>query len=201
MATANVRPYQIIAGVVDIYVAPVDTAFPAVTDEYGAGGFGSATWRKLGHTDGGVKVGHPQTVVALRTDQVTAPVKAVRSEEDLQITFSLAEVTPANYAMVLNQSVAGATVNAGNKTITLYRGGAGVETFALLCRGSHLSPEGDYHLQYEVPSVYQAGEPEVEYTKDAKALLACEFMAIAANAFVEGTSDADIFGVLRVGTA
>lgn len=201
MPTANVLPYQIIAGVCDIYVAPVNSAFPAVDDEYGDAGFGTALWRKLGHTDGGIKVGHPQTVVALRTDQVTAPVKAVRSEEDLVITFSLAEVTAANYALVLNQAVAGATVNAGNKTITLYRGGSGVETFALLCRGQNLSPEGDYHLQYEVPSVYQSGEPEVEYTKDAKALLACEFMAIAALAFEEGSDDADIFGVLRIGTA
>jgi hypothetical protein len=201
MPAANVLPYQIIAGVADVYVAPVSTAFPAIDDAYGDAGFGTATWRYLGHTDGGIKVGHPQTVVALRTDQVTAPVKAVRSEEDLTIAFSLAEVTPANYALVLNQSTVGAQVDGNSLTLTLYRGGFGVETFSLLVRGEHLSPEGDYNLQYEVPSVYQSGEPEVEYTKDAKALLACEFMAIAALAFSGDAEDADIFGILRVGTA
>lgn len=196
MPAANTAPYQIIAGVCDVYVADVGTPFPAIDAVPG-----SATWRALGHTDGGIKVAHPQTVVALRTDQVTAPVKAVRSEEDLQITFSLAEVTPENYALVLNQNATGPATEGTDKVVTLYRGGFGVETFALLVRGEHLSPEGDYNLQYEVPTVYQAGEPEVEYTKDAKALLACEFMAIAASAFAAGTDDADIFGVLRVATA
>lgn len=198
MPAANVLPYQIVAGVCDVYVAPVGTTFPAVDDAYGDPGFGTTVWRKLGHTDGGITVGHPQTVVELRTDQVTAPVKAVRSEENLEISFSLAEVTPENYAMVLNQAVAGPTTSGNSKVINLYRGGFGVETFALLVRGEHLSPLGDFNLQYEVPSVYQQGEPSVEYTKDAKALLAVNLMAIAALAFSGTATDDDIFGVLRI---
>lgn len=196
MPAANQLPYQIIAGVCDLYVAPVGTTPPAVDATPGT------EWRALGHTDGGIKVQHTQTIVELRTDQVTAPVKGVRSEEGLEITFSLAEVTPENYAMVLNQSVAGAAtdVGTGDKVITLYRGGFGVETFALLCRGEHLSPEGDFNLQYEVPSVYQSAAPEVEFTKDAKALLACTMTAMGALAFDPASDDADIFGILRVGT-
>lgn len=195
MPAANQLPYQIIAGVCDLYAAPVGTAFPAVSATPGT------AWRPLGHTDGGIKVQHSQTIVELRTDQVTAPVKGVRSEEGLEITFSLAEVTPENYAMVLNQSVAGPATVGSDKVITLYRGGFGVETFALLCRGEHLSPEGDFNLQYEVPSVYQSAAPEVEFTKDAKALLACTMTAMGALAFDPASDDADIFGVLRVGTA
>lgn len=196
MPAANQKPFQIIAGVVDLYVAPVDTAFPLVTATPGT------AWRKLGHTDGGVKTQHSQTIVELRTDQVTAPVKGVRSEEGLNITFSLAEVTPENYAMALNQVVAGpATDINGHKVVTLYRGGFGVETFAFLARGAHLSPEGDFNLQYEVPTVYQSGSPEVDYTKDAKALLACTLTAMGALAFEDSFDDDDIFGVLRVGTS
>jgi hypothetical protein len=193
---ANVVPYQIIAGVCDIYVAPFGTAFPAVDADPVP-----APWRYLGHTDGGITVRHTQTVVELRTDQVTAPVKGVRSEENLEIGFAVAELSAENYAMVLNQNEAGPTDNGDNKEVNLYRGGFGVETMAMLVRGEHLSPEGDFNLQYEVPSVYQAEAPEVAFTKDEKALLNCNFMAIAANAFIEGTDDADIFGVLRVGTA
>lgn len=202
MATANVQPYEIVAGPAKVYVAAVGTPFPAIDSVYGVDvDFGTATWKSLGHTDGGVQASHAQTIVPLRTDQVTAPVKMVRSEEDLEITFSLAELKIQNYATVLNQAIAGATVDGNSKKINLYRGGSGVETFALLVRGDQLSPEGPYNLQYEVPNAYQGGAPQTAYTKDAKALLACAFMAIAANAFVPGTDDEDIFGVFRVGTA
>lgn len=194
----NVTPYEIIAGPAKVYLAPVGTAFPAVDALEAAF---NVAWIPLGHTDGGVKVMHGQTIVPLRTDQVTAPVKAVRSEEDLEISFSIVELTLENYATVLNQGVAGVTDNGGNKEINLYRGGSGIETFALLARGDQLSPYGPYNLQYEVPSVYQSAPPEVEYTKDAKALLGCTFTAIAAGAFVDGAEDSDIFGVLRAGTA
>ena len=200
MAATNVQPYEIVAGPARVFIAPVGTVFPAIDSEYGDGDFGTATWADLGHTDGGVQVAHSQTIVALRTDQVTAPVKMVRSEEDLEITFSLAELTLENYATTLNQF--GDVVDvSGNRSINLYRGGSAVETFALLVRGEQLSPYGPYHLQYEVPNVYQSGNPETAYTKDAKALLAVAFMAIAANAFVDGTDDSDIFGVLRAGKA
>ncbi len=196
MPAANTRPFQIIAGVADVYVAPVDTDFPAVDEAPGT------AWRKLGHTDGGIKVGHTQTIVELRTDQVTAPVKGVRSEENLQITFSLAEVTPENYAMALNAAAAGPDTDmaTNDKIVSLYRGGFGVETVAMLIRGEHLSPEGDFNLQYEVPSAYQSGSPEVDFVKDNKAMLACQFNVIAADAFSGTATDADIFGVLRVGT-
>jgi hypothetical protein len=192
----NVAPFQIIAGAADVYVASTGTAFPAVNVDPGT------AWRKLGHTDGGINVRHTQTVVELRTDQTTAPVKAVRTEEGLEIGFSLAEVTPANYALALNHaSSPHADDGSGNKVVALYRGGFAVETVAMLVRGQHLSPQGDFNLQYEVPSVHQSGAPDVAYTKDAKALLICAFNAVGAGAFNPGFSDDDIFGVLRVGTA
>lgn len=200
MSAANTRPYEIIAGVVDLYVAPVDTSFPDVDEAVGT------AWTRLGHTSGGVKVKHSQTIVELRTDQVTAPVKAVRSEEGLEIGFSLAEVTAENYAIALNQASKGMVTgtgladNDGNKRVTLYRGGAGVETVAFLARGAHLSPEGDFAIQYEVPSVYQSESPEADFTKAEMAQLACKFMAVAANAFEDGTDDEDIFGTLVIGT-
>jgi hypothetical protein len=200
MAAANTKPYEIIAGVVDIYVAPVDTQFPDVDETVGT------AWTRLGQTDGGVKVKHSQVIVELRTDQVTAPVKAVRSEEGLEIDFALAELTAENYAIALNQAskgMAGGTGlvdDNGSKRVTLYRGGSGVETVAFLARGAHLSPEGDFNIQYEVPSVYQSESPEADFTKDAKALLACKWMAIAANAFELDADDEDIFGTLVIGT-
>lgn len=196
MPAANVLPYQIIAGVCDVYFAPVGEPFPAVDAVPGG------NWLHIGHTDGGITVRHAQTVVPLRTDQVTAAVKAVRSDEDLEVSFSLAELTADNYALALNQvaSTPVADGGASGKVVNLYRGGFGVETLALLVRGEHLSPEGDFNLQYEIPSAYQSEAPEAEFTKDAKAMLAVTFTAIAALAFEPGSDDADIFGVLRIGT-
>ncbi|MDP9302935.1 MAG: hypothetical protein M3O92_00305 [Actinomycetota bacterium] len=198
MPAQNQQPFVIVAGVTDVYVAPVGTEFPDV--DAAKSTFGTE-WRYLGHTDGGCKVGHAQTIVELRTDQVTAPVKGVRSEESLSITFNLAEVTPENYALALNQAIAGPTTDGDNKVVSLYRGGFGVETVAMLVRGDHLSPEGDFNLQYEVNAAYQSGSPEVDYVKDAKAVLACQFNVIAAEAFSGSATDADIFGCLRVGTS
>jgi hypothetical protein len=177
-----------------VYVAPTGTAFPNVSDSESS--FGTQ-WIRLGQTEGGVKAAHGQTIVELRTDQTTAPVKAIRSEETLEVTFSLAELTLEHYAVALNRALEGPTVGGSDKSVQLYRGGFQVETLALFVRGDHLSPYGDKNLQYEVPVAFQAGDPETEYVRDNKAVLACSFHVIADPDRVD---DDDAFGVLRAGT-
>jgi hypothetical protein len=198
---ANVKPYEVIVGAADVYFAPTGTTFPSLSDTYtpgsGFGGTGTA-WKKVGYTDGGVKVGHPQTIVEIRTDQVTAPIKAVRSEESLEITCNIVTLSNTNYALALNQAIAGPTTGGSDETLDLYRGGSQVETFAFLVRGDHHSSHGDFPRQYEVPVVFQADSPEVEYIKDGASVLACSFHAIADP---DRSSDAETFGVLREGTA
>ena len=81
-------------------------------------------------------------------------------------------------------------------TVRATRGGSHSETVALLVRGPSLSPYGDFNLQYEVPAVYEAGEPEIEFTKADKAVLAVTFMAIADP---DRTADKNSFGFLRAG--
>ncbi len=277
MSTA---PYEIIAGPADLWVAPVGETFPDV-DDAPAGG-----WVALGDTEGGVKAKHSQSIELLRTDQSTGPVKAIRSEEMLEISTNLAHLTLENFAYLLNRvtvgtsygdsaatlttALAGAnndllftaqtageagndiriryvvaglgtalsvavvgndiTVNvatdgggaatstaaqvdaalaasgptnaliaaanapandgtgvvvafdytnlasgADAKDITLYQG-MDATTFALLVRGP--SPYGDFELQYEVPFVVQTDEPEAEFVRDNKAVLAAKFCAI-----------------------
>ena len=190
---ANVKPFEIVAGPAKAWIAATGTAFPALTAAESA--FGTQ-WIALGQTDGGVKVKHSQTVNEILTDQVTAPVKAVREQEGLEISMNLAELSLANYAVALNQGISGANVAAGERNTELYRGGSQVETVALLVRGPSLSPYGDFNLQYEVPAVYEAGEPEIEFTKADKAVLAVTFMAIADP---DRTADKNSFGFLRAG--
>ena len=176
-----------------MYFAQTGTAFPAVS----LGTPGSA-WVEVGYTEGGVKVASPQNVVELRADQVTGPIKAVRSEESLEITFSIANLKLENFALALNRAIAGPTVAAGERSVPLYRGGFQVETFAFLARGNNLSPYGNLHLQFEVPACFQAESPEEEFTKDNKAMLSVGLHAIADP---NRATDNEAFGRLRAATS
>lgn len=191
---ANTQPYEIVAGPLDTYYAAVGTAMPSIDipdDSLKTGG----TWHYMGYTEGGVKAAHPQTVVELRADQTTGVVKAVRSEEGLELTFDIASVTLENYALALNQAITGPDTSVvGETSVKLYRGGFQVETFAFLARQGHLSPYADGALQFEVPVVFQAGAPEDTFTKDNKAVL-----AISLHAMVDPNraNDGESFGRLR----
>lgn len=194
---ANTQPYEILAGPLDVYYAATGTPFPGVgtTDQVIKDG---GTWTFIGYTEGGVKVAHPQNIVEIRADQVTGVVKAVRSEEGLEITFDIASLTLENYALALNQAIAGPdSTTPGQKSVKLYRGGFQVETVALLARQGHLSPYGDKALQFEVPACFEAGSPEDTHTKDNKAVLAVSFHAIVDP---NRANDSEAFGRVRAAT-
>lgn len=171
-----VAPFEIIAGPAKPYVAPVGTAFPLVDDDPAA--FDPA-WIPLGETEGGVTVRHTQTIEQLRTDQHTGPVKAIRTEEGLEIEFGLAELTIENFSRALGiatvNSDAGGAGIAPTKSLWLKRG-VDVNRFGLLVRGP--SPYGDWNMQWEVPVVIQSEEPEVEFVKDDKSILSCVWVAM-----------------------
>ena len=192
---ANTQPYEILAGPLSVYFAPTETPFPAITDTDETITDGG-TWTPIGFTEGGIKVAHPQTVVELRADQVTGVIKAVRSEEGLEITFDIASLTLENYALALNQAITGPGTSAGEKYVKLYRGGFQVETFSLLCRQGHLSPYGDKPLSFEVPVVFEAGSPEDTHSKDNKAVL-----AVSLHAMVDPNraDDSESFGRVNAG--
>ena len=188
---ANTRPYEVVAGPLEVYFAPTGTAYPAIA------GTVPPAWTHIGLTEGGVRVGHPQTVVEISADQVTGPIKAVRSEEGLEITFSIVNLTLERYAIALNRAIAGPTTGAGDKSLPLYRGGFQVNTFRFLARGNNLSPYADKHMQFEVPVVFEAGSPEAGFTKDDKAMLEVSLHAIVDP---DRTSDDESFGRLRTAT-
>ncbi len=197
MTQTNTEPFEIIAGPLNVYFAPTGTPFPGIT-ETDQQIQDDGTWTPVGFTEGGVNVAHPQTIVELRADQVTGPIKAVRSEEALEITFDIASLTLENYALALNQAIDGPGTAAGEKHVALYRGGFQVETLALLCRQGHLSPYADAPLSFEVPVCFQAGAPTDSFTKDNKAVLAVSFHALVDPDRVDDESS---FGFVRGGTA
>lgn len=183
-------PYEIIAGPARVYLAASGTAFPAINAVPGAG------WTDMGMTEGGVTVRHTQSVEVISTDQYTAGVKGIRTEEGVEISFSFAELTLERYKWVMN-NVAVTTVAGppATKEIQLYRG-VDVTRHAILVRGA--SAYGNFDSQYQVPVVIQTDEPEVAFVKDDKSVLAATFTALLDLA---AATDAERFGKLVMQTA
>ncbi len=136
---------SILTGVGRLYIAPVGTAFPALTATP------ASPWRDLGDTQDGVDVEHDDKKEKTRTDQRTGAVKAERTEEEAIIKTKLAEHTLENLADALGVTLTDtppASGTIGTREIHLYRG-AKVNEYAVLYRG--YSPYYDGPAQYQVP--------------------------------------------------
>lgn len=190
-------PYEIIMSPFEVWVAPVGESYPDV-DETPAG-----NWAKLGtngkfnYSEDGVTVTHNQSVSAHRTLGSTGPVKATRTEEDLMVSLVLEDLTAEQYAKILNNvSVTDTPPGAGTpgtRDFTL-RQGRDVSTFALLVKGP--SSYGDsFNAQYQVPRVFQNGNPALVFNKGDAAGLAVEFMALEDP---NAASEAERFGKLVI---
>lgn len=184
-------PYQIIAGPADVFVAAVGTSFPAI-NVASSTNTPPAGWTALGKTQGGVTVKYSQTVDQISVDQETAPVKAVRSSEGLDITFALVELTIATIAYFMNQTtVTTVTGPPHDQDIPLHRGRS-VARNALLVRGD--SPYGSWFMQYEVPVVVMTDSPQMDFAENKVAAAQLTFTAIAD---LTQATDAARFGTLR----
>jgi hypothetical protein len=182
-------PYEVIAGIASVYLAPFDTPFPATN------GTPSSPWVALGRTEGGVHVRLDQEVKLLRSDIHSGAVGAIRTSEALEITFSLVDLTVENMARALND----ATVTTGGapttRSIPLVRQRL-VAKHALLVRGD--SPYGNFNAQWEVPRVINTDSIELDYTKDDKAVLATKWIALEDTSV---SNEKDRFGFFRAQSA
>jgi len=175
-------PYEIVAGPLTLYLAPVATAFPAVDAA------SSGSWIKAGssgdrnYDESGVTVSHSQSVNEVTPAGAVGPVKAFRTGEALKIMVTLWDTTLEQYAAALNgntvSTTAAATGTAGFKKIGLSKGQS-VKLYALLARGGGLSPYGEgWSTQYEVPICYQSADPKPVYVKGKPAGIELEFTAL-----------------------
>jgi hypothetical protein len=170
-------PNEIIAAPLTVYVAPLATAFPAVNAAPAGAWFKLGTSGDKNYDEEGVTVTHEQTIETFTPAGGTAPRKAWRTEEGLLIEFTLVDLTPEQYAKVLNDATV--TTDAGppaikRQDILL---GLSVKALALLARGKS-SVNNALTAQYEVPIVYQAAAPAPVYAKGAPTGLACQFVAL-----------------------
>lgn len=173
-------PYDIIAGPADVWIAGLDEVFPLVSADVTEG---ANDWYYLGYTDGGVQITHNQDQTELMVDQVTVPVKRMRTTEALTVEFSIASIDMTKYAKVMDDAtvttaaqVAGPPIEPGTEAFYFYRG-TQITMQKMLIRAP--SPLGPGIMQYEIPRVVQTGEPQITYVRDNKAVLACQFVAMA----------------------
>lgn len=192
-------PHHIIAAPYTIYLAPVGTIFPRIDEPEASF---DPDWFKLGaagakdYDEAGVTVSHDQSLEYFRGADSTVPRKAFRTEEDLLIGLTLADLSPEQYAKILNdaavRTVVAAAGVAGEQSFNLYQGPQAA-FFALLARGMS-TVDNDLVAQYEVESCIQDGTPAPVYTKGTPALLEAQFRAMDATG--EGN-----MGTLRTQTA
>jgi hypothetical protein len=167
----NPEPREVIMGPMELWMAAVGTAFPAPDAAPGAG------WTKIGksgnanYTEDGVTIEASQTLAFFRGLGSTLPVKAVRSEEDIVVSVSIADMTAEQLSLAFNgnvvTSVSAGVGTPGTKSIQLERGSA-VTQFALLARGA--SPYADTgYGQFELPVCVNDTTGELNYNKSGDA--------------------------------
>lgn len=193
-------PFEVISAPGEIWVAPAATTFPDLDDAPGAAGFtlvGTSGSKSI--TEPGITVRHMQTIEtdAFRSLGGTGPVGAARPNEDLEIEFTLMDISATEYARALDPGItvtdtAPGSGVPGTLNFPLIRG-AFVTQQAVLVRFD-VSPEetsvaDDFKSQLEVPRMVQVATPAPVFVKAAPAMLLYIWRAIE--------DPADGFGKLR----
>lgn len=189
-------PFEIVGAPYTVWVADVGTAVPDIDAAPAVGWTKLGTSGALNYDEDGVTVSHGQNIETFTPAGGTTPRKAFRTEEAITVSLKLADLSPEQYARILNDAaittVAAGVGVPGEKSFSIYQGPT-VATMAMLVRGPS-SVDDALNAQYELASVYQSGEPEPQYTKGQVALLDCEFTILDAA----GTGNV---GTLRIQTA
>lgn len=176
-------PEEVLAYPLTMFLAPVGTTMPAIDDE--PADF-DAAWEKLGtegdlnYGDSGVVVSHGETVFDFTPAGSTMPTKRFRVGESLLTKLELVDLSPEQYAMVMNDAqlttVAPHMGVAGEKSFSLFRGDS-VESFAVLLRGK--SPvDNDLNLQYEVPKAFVSVNGDATFNKGVATALPIEMQMV-----------------------
>lgn len=164
---------EIVAAPLQLWLGPVGTAYPLIDDAvstFDPAWVSVGTNGNLDQDSNGVTVTHNETLSTFTPSGSTVPVGAWRTDESLEVAVAIADFSPAQYAMALNNAtvttvaaITGAGARAGYASVPLMQGTT-VATFALLARGvSGLNPDGN--AQYEVPCCYQSANPAPVFKK------------------------------------
>jgi hypothetical protein len=177
------EPFHIIGSPLTLYVAEPGTAFPTLDDtpaRFDPAWFLIGTDGAKDYDEAGVTVTHSDSLNYFRGAGSTGPRKAFRTEEDLTVGITLADLSPEQYAKQMNdaavRTVAADVGRMGTREFQLLKG-LKVVGYSLLARGISALDE-ELPAQYEVPLAVQSGSPAPVYTKGNAALLECTWTSL-----------------------
>lgn len=180
-------PEQNLAFPITLYLAPVDTAMPAIDDD--PADFDPA-WEVLGtdgdkdYDDSGVVMSQSETVFDLVPAGSTSVKKRFRTGESNLVKVNLIDVAPDAYAKVMNdaqiETIAPTTGVAGEKRFSLHRGDQ-VASFAVLGRGVS-AVDNDLNMQFEWPKAFVSVNGDTTFNKGVAAALPVEIQPIIITA-------------------
>lgn len=171
---AATTPYGQLVGPCTVYLAAALTAEPAVNATPGA------SWTEIGATTGDQQaISKKAPNQYLYDNEHQGPVKAVTPQEDPMIGFTLANLTHAHLARMIN-SVSTITTAAGPPAVSRVpiKSGYIPTEYAILVKGLADSPFGNFPAQWYIPRGVFEKTVEILRGKDKRAELACEFKAL-----------------------
>jgi hypothetical protein len=193
-------PLEIIAGPLELWLAPEGEAFPDVDTAPAGNWVKVATSGDRNYAEDGVTVRHSQTIREVMTAGAMGAVKAFRESEALAIAVTILDVSLEQYKLALNGNTVTTTAagsgTPGTKSIGLSNGET-LTTYALLARGRS-AYSAAMAAQYEVERCYQGANPQPVFRKGVPAGIALEFMALEDGS---ASSEAERFGRLIHQTA
>lgn len=157
-------PQEIIAKPLELWIGTTGTAFPTLDDSPG-----DSNWTLLGeagdknYTEDGVTLNLAQTIEEWTPAGGTMARKAFRTNESLEFSVVVADITAEVMALVFNDNPVIEDATVVTKEVSLLRG-LGVAEHSLVARGA--SPyDNDLLGQFQVPRCYMSSEPSVVYAK------------------------------------
>ncbi len=169
------NPVEIICSPYEIYITTGTDAFPDVQIAPSGGWILLGTNGKNNQAEGGVTVENTQTLNYVRVEGRTGPAKAYRTEEDQKVSFTLLDMSLAQYKHALSGNAPTASGTTADY-IGLSRSEF-VREVKLLVRGPSPAHE-NRNAQFEIPRAVQSGAPSVALSKGAPTGLAFEFTSL-----------------------
>ena len=176
MGYPNAYPFEVMGAPHEVLIAPVGETRPALNADPGV------NWELVGkrgnrsYAEEGVRVNSPAAYNYFRGYASAAPLKAFRSEEDVIVGVTLADMTLESLVYAFNKILTDIVDVGVTRTLGLSRG-LGVKTFALLVRGP--SPYMDDGVaQFWLPSVCNVSSVDLALRRDNGTAYPLEFRAI-----------------------
>ncbi len=166
---------EIVTGPLTLWWAPVATAMPAIDDAAVTAFTKIGTSGDQNYTEDGVSIQMDQTLEFFRSLGSAHRICAFRTEQDISVTVTMADLTMAQVRLAMNQNAVTTDTTPDINILDLDYGLA-VEDIALLIRGTGNSPEfAGANLQFECNRVVEMGSHELSFVKGDPVGLELEF--------------------------